>query len=122
MGLGGGNRHDAVAGDDAIDLQCNAVVARKETIAKDAEAPRVIVGRAFDLGDGFEVGRLHHPDMVPLLDGDAHRLPPASWPSGSACSMGNSMQRSCQLFAFASGVRSRYAGWYVTTSGIAASP
>src|SRR5690606_29216096 len=70
--LGGRDRHDAVAGHGAVDLEHDAVVAGEQAVPEDAEAPRVVVRRPPHLGDPPQVGRLHHADQRLRLNGGTH--------------------------------------------------
>src|SRR5262245_63917015 len=113
MRLAGGHRHDAVGGHGATDVEHEAVVAGQEAVAEDAEAPRIVVRRALDGRHRLQVGGLHHAYLRARTYGGTHddRL-------------NNSLtrQRSVQAFAFSTGLRRRYAGWYVTTSGVLRGP
>src|SRR5690606_26674349 len=70
--LRGRDRHDAVAGYRAFDLEHDAVIPGEQAIAKDAEAPWIVVRGPLDLGDRLQVGRLHHADLRLRSNGRAH--------------------------------------------------
>ena len=89
--LAGGDRHDAVARHAAADVEHQAVVAGQQAIAKDAEAPGILIGRALDGRDRLQVGRLHQANLRTRMDGGAH----GDWLSSSL-----TMQRSVHAFAF----------------------
>src|SRR5262249_25885687 len=98
MRLRGGNGHDAVARDAAADIEREAVVAREQAVAKDPEAPWIVVRRPFDGGHGLQIRRLHEADFVARTDFHAHR----SLPNRSL-----TMQRPVHALAFSPGLRSR---------------
>src|SRR5690606_7668296 len=73
VGLGRGDRHDRVTADGARDFEDETIITRQQAITEDAEAPRVVVSRALDLGDRLEVTRQHQPDLGIGTNGCAHQ-------------------------------------------------
>src|SRR5262252_10472341 len=113
MSLGGGDRHDSVAGHVLANVEHEAVIPREQAVAKNAEAPGKRVRRTLYSRDRLQVGRLHEPDLGAGFDGGAH---------ARFCKSSLTMHKSVQAVAFCNGLRSKYAGWYVTTSGVPSSP
>src|SRR5690606_30614635 len=75
--LGRRDRHDAVPGHRAVDLEHDAVIAGEQAVAEDTEAPREFVRGPLDLGDRLQVRRLHHAYLRLRLNGGAHRPCPS---------------------------------------------
>src|SRR5690606_4567871 len=102
--------HDAVAGEPVGPFVNEAVVADAQAVAEDRARPRKLVGRALDLEDRVQIGVAHRAQAraVRADDGGAHA--PAS-------TMRRARHRSSHARRLSAGLRSRSAGWNVTTSG-----